>query len=255
MRSGIYVMTAAVLCVGILAASRAAVNRITEYAGRDRMKLTDNGNGPGAAKAVLAPADSDAGTVKDKRQGQEVKKVALTFDDGPDPEYTPALLDGLKERGVKATFFVIGKEAETHPELMERIVSEGHLIGNHTYSHVDLKTVTDTAAAEEIARANAVIKKYTGEDPCFIRPPFGSWRDSLADALEMIPVLWTIDTMDWARQDESCICTTVYREVEDNSIILMHDEYPTTVRAALSVVDCLLEKGYTFVTVDEIVLD
>ena len=105
---------------------------------------------------------------------QEKKKIALTFDDGPDSEYTPMLLDGLAERKVKATFFVIGKQAEAQPEIMKRLVKDGHLIGNHTYNHVDIRHMTESAAKEEILKANEVITKYTGEEPCFLRPPFGN---------------------------------------------------------------------------------
>ena len=186
---------------------------------------------------------------------QEKKKIALTFDDGPDSEYTPMLLDGLAERNVKATFFVIGKQAEAQPEVMERLVKEGHLIGNHTYNHVDIQHMTASAAKEEILKANEIIAKYTGEEPCFLRPPFGSGSSRLEKEIEMIPVLWTIDTMDWSCQNESRICSMVYREVEENSIILMHDEYPTTVRAALRIIDKLQKDGYEFVTVDKIVMD
>lgn len=186
---------------------------------------------------------------------EEKKKVALTFDDGPDSECTPMLLDGLAERGVKATFFVIGKQAEEQPEVMERMVKEGHLIGNHTYNHVDIRHMTESAAKEEVEKANDVIIKYTGEEPCFLRPPFGNGTKKLEKDVEMIQVLWTIDTMDWACLNESKICSTVYREIQDNSIILMHDEYPTSVRAALRIIDKLKEEGYEFVTVDKIVMN
>ena len=185
----------------------------------------------------------------------EKKKIALTFDDGPDCEYTPMLLDGLAQRNVKATFFVIGKQAEAQPEIMERIVKEGHLIGNHTYNHVDIRHMTASAAKEEILKANEVITKYTGEQPCFLRPPFGNGSSRLEKDIEMIQVLWTIDTMDWACKNEAKICSTVYREVRENSIILMHDEYPSTVRAALSIIDRLTKEGYEFVTVHKIVMD
>lgn len=164
------------------------------------------------------------------------------------------LLDGLAERGVKVTFFVIGRQAQENPELMQRIVDEGHLIGNHTYSHVDIRNMTETAAKEEIKKANKVIAQFTGEEPSFMRPPFGSGSNKLEKELEMIQVLWTIDTMDWSCKNEAKICSTVYKEVEENSIILMHDEYPATVRAALSIIDQLHKEGYEFVTVDEIIL-
>ncbi len=153
------------------------------------------------------------------------------------------------------TFFVIGEEAEANPELMERMVREGHLVGNHTYSHVDLKNITDTVAREEIRKANEVIEQYTGEEPCFLRPPFGSASSKIEEEMEMIQVLWTIDTMDWSCKNEERICSTVYREIQENSIILMHDEYPASVQSALNIIDQLQKEGYEFVTVDEIILD
>lgn len=236
----------------------------TEKASSGRKEAAAKSGGSAGPEEKLLPdgsAGQDGTSMPDSSAGPaqngpvEKKKVALTFDDGPDSEYTPMLLDGLAERNVKATFFVIGKQAEQQPEVMERMVKEGHLIGNHTYNHVDIRHMTESAAKEEIKKANEVIEKYTGEEPCFLRPPFGSGSSKLERQIEMISVLWTIDTMDWACQNESKICTTVYREIEENSIILMHDEYPTSVRAALSIVDKLLEDGYEFVTVDQIVMD
>ncbi len=230
----------------------------------EQKEIQADSDGSGEQKNIQADSDgsgeqkgtqADSGGQEGGAGTGEKKKIALTFDDGPDSECTPMLLDGLAERGVKATFFVIGKQAEEQPEVMKRIVDEGHLIGNHTYNHVDIRHMTQTAAKEEILKANEVIIKYTGEEPCFLRPPFGNGTSRLEKDVEMIQVLWTIDTMDWACKNESQICSTVYREVKENSIILMHDEYPTTVRAALRVIDKLQKEGYEFVTVDKIVMD
>ena len=212
--------------------------------------MTEAQHGDSKPLSGASVRQEDPDSIKKKK-----KKIALTFDDGPDCEYTPMLLDGLAQRNVKATFFVIGKQAEAQPEIMERIVKEGHLIGNHTYNHVDIRHMTASAAKEEILKANEVITKYTGEQPCFLRPPFGNGSSRLEKDIEMIQVLWTIDTMDWACKNEAKICSTVYREVRENSIILMHDEYPSTVRAALSIIDRLTKEGYEFVTVDKIVMD
>ena len=225
-------------------------------AGTDGSGNTDVVNTAGSREGNGAKGtDQDADLGNRATPAVEKKKIALTFDDGPDEEYTPMLLDGLAERGVRVSFFVIGAAAEEHPEIMKRIVEEGHLIGNHTYNHVDLKTMTRTAARKEIKKANEVIAEYTGEEPCFLRPPFGSASKKIEKELEMIEVLWTIDTMDWSCKNEESICNTVYREIEENSIILMHDEYPSTVRSALSIIDRLQNEGYEFVTVDEIVMD
>lgn len=222
----------------------------------EQKEMQADSDGSGEQKGTHADSGGQKGAEAGSgEETREKKKIALTFDDGPDSEYTPMLLDGLAERGVKATFFVIGKQAEEQPEVMKRIVDEGHLIGNHTYNHVDIRHMTQTAAKEEILKANEVIIKYTGEEPCFLRPPFGNGTSRLEKDVEMIQVLWTIDTMDWACKNEAQICSTVYREVKDNSIILMHDEYPTTVRAALRVIDKLQKEGYEFVTVDKIVMD
>lgn len=127
---------------------------------------------------------------------KEEKRIAITFDDGPDGTYTPQLLDGLKERGVKASFFVIGKEAEEHPELILRMYKEGHLIGNHTYHHVELTRVDMETEKEEIKKTNEVIEGITGEKVTYIRPPYGELREETLKDVELIPVKWDIDPLD-----------------------------------------------------------
>lgn len=183
------------------------------------------------------------------------KKVALTFDDGPHPHYTEQLLDGLKKRGVKATFFVTGEHAELHPELIKRMSEEGHLVGNHTYSHIQLKSGNKEAFRDELIKTNEIITGITGEEVLYVRPPYGSWDKSFESELNMFPVLWTVDTLDWCSRNVDRITEKVVLKVRENDIILMHDYYPTTITAALEVVDELLEKGYEFVTVDEILFD
>ena len=183
------------------------------------------------------------------------KKVALTFDDGPHPAYTETLLDGLAERGVKATFFLIGTNIEGREDLVRRMYEEGHRIGSHTYSHVQLTTVEVSAACEEIEKTNALIESITGERVLYIRPPFGSWMEELECAVDMTPVMWSVDPMDWKTQNTERVVTSVMNDVGDGDIILLHDVYPTSVEAALEIVDRLLAQGYTFVTVDEIILD
>lgn len=187
--------------------------------------------------------------------GADSRKIALTFDDGPHPYYTEQLLKGLKERNVRATFFVLGKQAEAYPELVERMQEEGHLIGNHTYSHTQLTSENGEIFKEEIMKTNQVIKEITGEDTIYVRPPYGSWNKEFEQELNMFPVLWTIDPLDWCSSDVSCIVSTVCAKAEENDIILMHDQYKTTVTAALEIVDRLQEEGYEFVTVDELLFD
>lgn len=126
----------------------------------------------------------------------EAPKIALTFDDGPSTAWTPALLDGLKERGVKATFFLIGENADKNPEIVKRMAEEGHLIGNHTYHHVELTKVSENEARLELADTSAVIVRITGKEPEYMRPPFGAWQRKLEQEIQMLPVLWTIDPLD-----------------------------------------------------------
>lgn len=186
---------------------------------------------------------------------EEIKKIALTFDDGPHPYYTEQLLDGLKERGVVATFFVTGEHAALHPDVIKRMHEEGHLIGNHTYSHIQLTKKNRETFREELIKTNAILKEITGEEVEYVRPPYGSWDKSFEKELNMFPVLWTIDPLDWCSGNVSCITKRIVEKAGENEIILMHDYYDTSVTAALKVVDELLEEGYTFVTVDEILFE
>ncbi len=188
-------------------------------------------------------------------EGGDSKKIALTFDDGPHPYYTHQLLKGLKERNVKATFFITGQNVEAYPDIVKEIYEDGHLIGNHTYNHTQLTTTNAEMFKQEIIKTNEVIKEVTGEDTIYIRPPYGSWNKEFEKELNMFPVLWTIDPRDWCSSNVSCIVNTVCAKAEENGIILMHDQYKTTVTAALEIVDQLQEEGYEFVTVDELLFD
>lgn len=185
----------------------------------------------------------------------EAPKIALTFDDGPSPVWTPVLLDGLKERGVKATFFLIGENAEQNPGIVKRMEEEGHLIGNHTYHHVELTKVSENEARAELADTSAVIAGITGKEPEYMRPPFGAWQRKLEQEIHMLPVLWTIDPLDWTTENQDEIVNKVVTEAEENDIILLHDCYKSSVEAGLRIVDILQEEGFVFVTVDELLLN
>lgn len=192
---------------------------------------------------------------KEEEQEVEIRRIALTFDDGPHPCYTEELLDGLKERGVQATFFVTGEHAEIHPDIIKRMQEEGHLIGNHTYSHIQLRNGNREIFREELIKTNEILEGITGQEVVYVRPPYGSWDKSFEQELNMFPVLWTVDPLDWCSRDADCITRKIVSKAEENDIILMHDYYETSVEAALRVVDELLEEGYTFVTVEEILFD
>ena len=183
------------------------------------------------------------------------KLVALTFDDGPHPVYTERLLDGLKERNVKATFFLIGKSADKYPDLVKRMAEEGHLIGNHTMDHVQLNHQTYDQALEQIRQSNQVITKITGQTPRYIRPPFGEWSRELEEEVDMTAVLWDVDPVDWKVKNTETVVKRILKNTGEGDIILLHDVYGTSVDAALEIVDRMRAEGYEFVTVDEIILD
>ncbi len=184
-----------------------------------------------------------------------LKEIALTFDDGPHPVYTEKLLDGLKERGVHATFFLIGQSIDGNEELIRRMKEEGHLIGNHSQSHMQLTKESAAAACEQIKSTNQKIAQITGKAPSYIRPPYGSWNEELECMVPMTVVLWDIDPLDWKSQNKNKVVRHVVKHAEDGGIILLHDVYETSVDAALEIIDILEEEGYNFVTVDELLID
>ncbi|MEO2262751.1 MULTISPECIES: polysaccharide deacetylase family protein [Lachnospiraceae] len=186
---------------------------------------------------------------------EEPPKIAITFDDGPSSQCTGRLLDGLKERNVKATFFLIGENAKENPELVKRLDEEGHLIGNHTYHHVEITKVSDEEAKKEILDTNKVITSITGKSVEYMRPPFGLWQRNLEMEIEVLPVMWTIDPLDWTTENVDEIVNKVVTEAEENDIILLHDCYDSSVDAALRIIDILQKKGFEFVTVDQLIMN
>lgn len=188
-------------------------------------------------------------------QLEEPPKIALTFDDGPSAKYTGILLDGLKERGVKATFFLIGENAKAQPELVKRMDEEGHLIGNHTYHHVQIGKLPEEQAIEEVEQTDAVIYQITGKHTEYMRPPFGQWKKNLEYKMQIIPVLWSIDTLDWTTENEEEIVNRVVTDAGEGDIILMHDCYASSVNAALRIVDYLQTEGFELVTVDRLLME
>ena len=185
----------------------------------------------------------------------EKKTVALTFDDGPHPIYTPRLLEGLKERGVHVTFFLIGQNIDGNEDIILRMKEDGHLIGNHSQNHMQLTKEQTKEACDQINRTNDQIKNITGQIPEYVRPPFGSWSEELECLVPMKVVLWSVDPLDWKTQNKDRIVRHIVNHVEDGSIILLHDVYDTSVEAALEVIDTLSLEGYNFVTVDELLIE
>ncbi len=182
----------------------------------------------------------------------EAPRVALTFDDGPNARYTPLLLEGLRKRNIHATFFLLGENIPENEELLLQMQKDGHLIGCHTWSHVQLDKISPSSANREILKTNSLIYHITGTYPTCLRPPYGAWKKDLELPVTMLPVFWDVDTLDWQSQNPESILDIVRKNVQDGSIILMHDSYDSSVRAALAITDELTEKGYDFVTADQL---
>ena len=183
------------------------------------------------------------------------KYIALTFDDGPSRKYTPILLDGLKERGVHATFFLMGKNIEGEEDIVKRMNEEGHLIGNHSYEHIQLTKAGAKAVCEAVEHTQEQIEAITGKRPEYIRPPYGDWNEELEEEIGMTPVLWSLDSLDWKLTDTGKIIHQVLKDVKDGDIILLHDIFPSSVEAALELIDILQKEGYVFVTADELLIE
>lgn len=183
---------------------------------------------------------------------QEPKLVALTFDDGPKPRTTAKLLDGLDQRGVKATFFLIGSQAEAYPELVQRMAQSGHQIGIHTYDHVVLTDLGQADFDAQVARSRQLLTDLLGEDRFLLRPPYGAVDDGVRARAGAPIILWSIDPEDWRDRNTQREVAHIVGNVQDGDLILLHDIYPESVEAALQVIDQLHQAGYAFVTVEEL---
>lgn len=183
---------------------------------------------------------------------EEPKYVALTFDDGPRPDTTTRLLDGLLERGAAATFFVIGEQVPGNEALLQRMKAEGHQIGNHTYSHVRLQKAEKDAVVEEIHKAETLLAEAVGAGSFWLRPPYGLIGGERAALIKTPMIYWSVDPQDWKLLDRNKVVAAVLEAVQPGDIILLHDFYSTSVDAALEIIDKLEAEGYTFVTVEEL---
>ncbi len=179
------------------------------------------------------------------------KQIALTFDDGPG-EHTQELLDGLRERNVKASFFLMGRKLENRAEVVEHMHEDGHLIGCHTWSHINFFKSSREEIAEEIDSTNNLIEQITGERPQFFRPPYGYYTGLQLNRIDMVAVLWSDTPRDWVNIDVDYICDYLVSRARDGDIVLLHDTKEATVPAVLQAIDILLDEGYEFVRVDEL---
>jgi len=182
--------------------------------------------------------------------------IAMTFDDGPSALLTPRLLDILKQRNIKVTFFVLGQLVQEHPEIIQRAFAEGHEIANHSWDHKPLNKLAEGGLAHEINDTSDQITKATGRPVTLLRPPYGATTPRLNRAIEkeygMKVILWSVDPMDWKRPGPEVVEQRILKETQPGSIILSHDIHPGTIEAMPATLDALLAKGYKFVTVSEL---
>ena len=182
--------------------------------------------------------------------------LAMTFDDGPHPVQTPLLLDLLRERNIRATFFVVGLNADWHPHVLQRMINEGHEIGNHTMTHPDLQTLPRAEVIAEVADCHAAIVDAATVPPVLIRPPYGSVNKQLRSLFQSEfgypTILWDVDPRDWELPGPDVVADRIVNGAFHGAIILAHDIHAETVEAMPDTFDRLLAQGYVFVTVSEL---
>lgn len=206
------------------------------------------------AVAAIRPAGAESSSdLKLDIPPQQEKLVALTFDDGPHPEHTAALLDGLKARGIRATFFLVGSQVELAPELVERMVRDGHQIGLHTLGHVRVDGISKAEFDRQVEEERRLLFRLVGERQLWLRPPYGIMDDHTAGWAAGPIILWSVDPEDWKDGNSKRIADHIVEHVRSGDIVLLHDIYPSSVEAALETVDRLQKEGWQFLTVEQLI--
>ena len=184
------------------------------------------------------------------------KVVAMTFDDGPHPVHTPKLLDILKARNIKCTFFVIGQQVKMYPNIIRRIIAEGHEIANHTWTHCSLTSVSDDRIRKELKDSEDAVFEVAGVRPHLVRPPYGAINARIKDLMfaefGYSTIMWSVDPQDWRRPGVSVVTSRLVNGAHPGAIMLAHDIHPPTISAMPAMFDQLLAKGYQFVTVSQL---
>ena len=184
------------------------------------------------------------------------KVLAMTFDDGPHPSLTPKLLDLLKERNIKCTFFLIGKQVKMYPDIVRRMIAEGHEIGNHTWTHCSLTSRSDEQIRKELQQSADAVKEVAGVSPQLIRPPYGAINQRIKDMMftdfGYSTIMWSVDPQDWRRPGVAAVTSRLVNGAHPGAIMLAHDIHPPTLTAMPAMFDQLIAKGYQFVTVSQL---
>lgn len=182
--------------------------------------------------------------------------IAITFDDGPHPQNTPRLLDILRARNVKATFYVIGRSVDLYPQIVRRTVAEGHEIGNHTHTHRLLSKLSDGEVRNELTRCRDAVSRAAGVQMRTMRPPYGGLlqrqREMVHSEFGYPTILWSVDPLDWKRPGPSVVTSRILSGTTAGGIVLAHDLHAQTVDAMPATIDGLLRRGFKFVTVSQL---
>jgi len=182
--------------------------------------------------------------------------VALTFDDGPHPVHTPVLLDILARYNVKATFYVIGRSARRYPEILHRMVAEGHEVGNHTWTHPTLSRMGNGSFLREIDRTQEVVWRTVGALPVTMRPPYGAITNRqshmLSDQRNIPTIMWSVDPEDWRRPGSTVVSARMVRGARPGSVILAHDIHGPTIRAIPAAIEGIISRGLGFTTMSQL---
>ena len=212
--------------------------------------------GQGADRPAPTPSPPSAEKITFTEVNVDGPYIAMTFDDGPHATNTAKLLDMAAKRHIKLTFFVLGECIEQNPEVLRREVSEGHEIGNHSWSHPNLAKLSDEGVRNQLQRTEDIIVKTTGIRPKLMRPPYGELtkrqRQWVNRDFGYKIILWDVDPLDWKRPGSSVVAQRIIAGARPGSIILSHDIHPPTIAAMPQVFDALLAKGFKFVTVSEL---
>ena len=203
-------------------------------------------------KAESQAAESKPTVTKPVSQSSGRKLVALTFDDGPSAAQTPRLLQILREKNVKATFFVLGNLAKKSPEILRQEEAEGHEVGSHTMTHANLKRSTLEELKWELSAVNSTFVEILGHAPTLMRPPYGNINNNVRNYANLPLILWAVDPEDWRYRDVATVRRNVVYNTFDGAIILLHDIHATTVDAVAGIIDDLKAAGYEFMTVSEL---
>lgn len=202
------------------------------------------------------PSSFSKTTVTHSRGSSAYPYVAMTFDDGPHPKNTPRLLNMLRQRNIRATFYVIGSNVDRYPQIARRIVAEGHEIGNHTYTHRKMTSLGTSEVRREMQRTEDAIIRATGVKPRTMRPPYGALRTdqriTIMREFGYPTILWSVDPRDWQRPGPLVVTSRILAGAKNGAIILAHDLHSPTVTAMPSTFDGLLTRGFQFVTVSQL---